>query len=390
MRYRTLGKTGEKVSVLGYGCMRLPTVGNDYGKVDEAEALRLVSYAVERGVNYIDTSWPYHSADPLKEGTSEPFVGKAVKEIGRDKVLVATKLPIWAVNSREDMDKFLDAQLRSLQTDHIDFYLVHNIMELTWYNVVRLGLADFLDKAKQSGKVRHVGFSYHDTPALLEKVLGYYDFEVHQNIVNYRDTNFQAGMPGVRRSHSLGLGIVAMEPVMGGFLAGGLPREAQEILAATGIRRSPAAWALRWVWDQPEVSILLSGMSSMAQVEENVRLCEEADTPLTADELSAIDRVVALLKAKDEIPCTECHQCHCPHGVFIPCCFSMYNSTKEFDLASIPISEHSYGLVLKNTPQEAARCNDCGLCSWQCPQGIDIPTQLRKVARRFADSRAGW
>ena len=390
MRYRTLGKTGEKVSVLGYGCMRLPTVGGDYATVDEAAAMRLLRHAVDNGVNYIDTSWPYHSADPLKEGTSEPFVGRAVREIGRDRVFVATKLPIWAVQSREDMDRFLDAQLKSLQTDHIDFYLVHNIMELTWYNMVRLGLSDFLDAAKKSGKVRHVGFSYHDTPALLEKVLGYYDFEFHQNIVNYRDTNFQAGMPGVRRSHALGLGIVAMEPVMGGFLANHLPREALDILAATGIRRSPAGWALRWVWDQPEVSILLSGMSDMAQVEENLRLCEEADTPLSAGELSAIDQVVALLKARDEIPCTECNHCACPHGVFISCCFSMYNSTKEFDLGQIPISEHSYGLVLKNTPQEAARCDGCGLCSWQCPQGIDIPTQLRKVARRFADSKAGW
>lgn len=390
MRYRTLGKTGERVSALGYGCMRLPVSGGNYGQVDEKAAMRLVRHAVDHGVNYIDTSWPYHSLDPLKEGTSEPFVGKAVREIGRDKIFVATKLPIWAVRSRADMDAFLDAQLKSLQTDYIDFYLVHNIMELTWYNVVALGLADFLDAAKKSGKVRHVGFSFHDTRALLEKVLGYYDFEFHQNIVNYRDTNFQAGMPGVRRSRSLGLGIIGMEPVMGGFLAGQLPPRALEILAATGVRRSPAAWALRWAWDQPEVDMLLSGMSTLEQVEENVRLCEEADIPLTGEELSAIDQVVAVLKEKDEIPCTECNHCSCPHGVFISCCFSMYNSAREFDLDKIPISEHSYGLVLKNTPQEAARCNDCGLCSWQCPQGIDIPTQLRKVARHFAAAKQGW
>ena len=390
MQYRTLGKTGEKVSVLGYGCMRLPVIDNNYGKVDDVSAMKLVRYAVEHGVNYIDTSWPYHSLDQCKEGTSEPFVGNAVKEIGRDKVFIATKLPIWAVKTREDMDAFLDAQLKSLQTDYIDFYLVHNIMELTWYNVVRLGLADFLDKIKKSGKVRHIGFSFHDTPALLEKVLGYYDFEFHQNIINYRDTNFQAGMPGVRRSHSLGLGIVGMEPVMGGFLADYLPREALDIFAETGIKRSPAAWALRWAWDQPEVSILLSGMNAMEQVQENIALCDEADTPLSGEELSAIDRVVALLKRKDEIPCTECNKCSCPHGVFIPCCFSMYNSAKEFDLGKIPISEHSYGLVLKNTPQEASRCNDCGLCSWQCPQGIDIPTQLRKVARYFDNVKVGW
>lgn len=390
MLYRTLGKTGEKVSVLGYGCMRLPTIGNDYGRVDDAAAMKLVRHAVDNGVNYIDTSWPYHSLDQCKEGTSEPFVGKAVREIGRDKVFIATKLPIWACRTSEDMDHFLDSQLKSLQTDYVDFYLVHNIMELTWYNVVRLGLADFLDKAKKSGKIRHAGFSFHDTPALLEKVHGYYDFEFHQNIVNYRDTNFQGGLGGVRKSSKLGLGIVAMEPVMGGFLSDYLPKEALDVLAATGIKRSPAGWALRWVWDQPEVDILLSGMNTMAQVEENLRLCDESNIPLTADELSALDKVVSILKKKDEIPCTECNHCSCPHGVFISCCFSMYNSTKEFDLDKIPISEHRYGLVLKNSPQEAAHCNDCGDCSWQCPQGIDIPTQLRKVARHFASVKVGW
>lgn len=390
MLYRTLGKTGEKVSVLGYGCMRLPTIDNNYGKVDEVAAMKLVRHAVDNGVNYIDTSWPYHSLDPLTEGASEPFVGKAAKEIGRDKVFIATKLPIWAVKTREDMNAFIDAQLKSLQTDYIDFYLVHNIMELTWYNVVRLGLSDFLDEIKKSGKARHIGFSFHDTPALLEKVLGYYDFEFHQNIVNYRDTNFQAGMPGVRKSHRMGLGVIGMEPVMGGFLADYLPQEALAVLAQTGIKRTPAGWALRWAWDQPEVAMLLSGMSNMAQVEENLRLSDEANTPLTAQELEAIDNVVAILKKRDEIPCTECHHCHCPHGVFISCCFSMYNSTKEFDLDKIGISEHQYGLVLKNTPQEAAHCNDCGECSWQCPQGIDIPTQLRKVARYFANAKVGW
>ena len=388
MLYRTFGKTDEKVSVLGYGTMRLPTIGNDYGKVDDAEAIKLVRYAVDHGVNYLDTSWPYHSLDQFREGTSEPFVGKAVKELGRDKVFIATKLPIWAVTTRADMDKFLDSQLKSLQTDHVDFYLVHNIMKYTWYNMVRLDLADFLDKAKKSGKVRHIGFSFHDTPQLFEEVMGYYDFEFCQLIINYMDMNFQAGIPAARRAHSQGMGVVGMEPVMGGLLADQIPPEGLKILEATGIKRTPAAWALRWAWDQPETSLLLSGMSTMEQVEENVRLAEEANTPLSWEELRAIDRVRALIKSKDEIPCTECNHCSCPHGVFISSCFSMYNSACEFDINTI--SEHNYGLVLKGTPQEAARCNGCGLCSWQCPQGIDIPTQLRKVARRFQNIKSGW
>ena len=302
MQYRMFGKTGEKVSVLGYGNMRLPVVNGDYGRIDVSEAMKLVRYAVDNGVNYLDTSWPYHSPGLQGGGSSEPFVGKVLKEVGRDKVFVATKLPIWLVQSREDMDTYLNQQLERLQTEYVDFYLVHNIVEPTWKRMVALGLADFLDKAQRSGKVRHVGFSFHDTPVLFEQVMDYYDFSFCQHVVNYADVRFQAGLASLRKAARRGMGVVSMEPLMGGMLADQLPAEALAALEATGIRRSPAAWGLRWVWDQPEVSLLLSGMSTMRQVEENTRLADEAATPLTWEELAAIDKVRDVLAVRDKSP----------------------------------------------------------------------------------------
>lgn len=203
MKYRIFGKTGEKVSVLGYGNMRLPVKNGDYAQVDVEAALKLVRHAVENGVNYLDTSWPYHSVgfsggDPAAGGSSEPFVGRVLKEVGRDKVFVATKLPSWLVQTREDMDKYLDEQLKRLGTDYIDFYLVHNVVRPTWERMMNLDIAAFLDEAKKSGKVRHVGFSFHDTPALFQEVIDYYPFEFCQHVVNYYDVNFQAAAASQR------------------------------------------------------------------------------------------------------------------------------------------------------------------------------------------------
>lgn len=379
------GKTGEKVSVLGYGNMRLPVVNGDYGHINVPEAMRLVRYAIDNGVNYLDTSWPYHSQDLQGGGSSEPFVGKVLKEVGRDKVFVATKLPIWLVQSREAMDTYLNQQLERLQTEYVDFYLVHNIVEPTWKRMVALGLADFLDKAQRSGKVRHVGFSFHDIPTLFEQVMDYYDFSFCQHVVNYTDVRFQAGLASLRKAARRGMGVVSMEPLMGGMLADQLPAEALAVLEATGIRRSPAAWALRWVWDQPEVSLLLSGMSTMRQVEENIHLADEAATPLTWEELAAIDKVRDVLAARDEIPCTQCGLCSCPYGVSIKDNFAVYNANRTFNV--IYVSDKNYDLMLRNTGMEADRCVGCGRCDGMCPQGLDIPGQLRKVSRYFTDAR---
>ena len=381
MIYREFGKTGEKVSVLGYGNMRLPVVNNQYDHIDQTEALRLVRHAVDMGVNYLDTSWPYHSTSLTEGGASEPFVGAALKEIGRDKVFVATKLPIWLVHERGDMDAYLDRQLARLGTDHVDFYLVHNIIRPTWERMVSLGLGDFLDRCKKSGKVRHVGFSFHDTPALFQEVIDYYDFEFCQHALNYYDVNFQAGIASMRAAARRHMGVIAMEPVMGGMLGDLLPEKAKQLLAATGVQRSPAGWALRWVWDQPEITFLLSGMSTMAQVEENCRLADEADTPLTPEEMDAYGEVMKLFREQRAIDCTGCGLCHCQYGIAIRDNFLLYNAGKILDVQYI--SDKNYSLMLANTGMQAEKCNACGKCDGVCPQGLNIPWELRKVARHF-------
>lgn len=388
MRYRTFGKTGEKVSVLGFGTMRLPVVGNDYGKVDAPAAMKLMRHALDGGLNYIDTSWPYHSTTQSEGGASEPFVGEVVKAVGRDKMYIATKLPIWAVNSRADMDAFLNAQLKRLNTDHVDFYLVHSIRQEVWDKMVSLNLSDFLDKAVRSGRVRHAGFSAHDIPQTYRQVMDYYDWSFNQHVCNYYDINFQAGMRGVRQSALRDMGFAAMESIMGGMLADQIPKEAMDVFNATGIKRSAAGWALRWVWDQPEVSVCISGMNKMEHLEENLRQAKEADAPMTAEEIAAVDKVRDILKGKGPIRCAECGKCSCPEGVGIQMCFEIYNANHVFKVPHI--SHHNYGMSVKPTIRAAENCNDCGRCNGQCPAGLDIPAELKKVVAYFTDANTSW
>lgn len=393
MKYRIFGKTGEKVSVLGFGNMRLPVVNNDYANVDVAHAMKLVRHAIDNGVNYLDTSWPYYSVgftggDPAAGGSSEPFVGKVLKEVGRDKVFVATKLPIWLVRKREDMDSFLDRQLERLGSGHVDFYLVHTITRPNFERLMRLDLAGFLDSIQKSGKVRHVGFSFHDTPQLFQEVMDYYPFSFCQHVVNYYDVNFQAGLASLRQAARRGMGIVAMEPVMGGVLGDRLPQKAKEELAKGGKDWSPAGWSLRWVWNQPEVSLLLSGMHNMEQLEENLKLADESDKALGIDELRTIGKTLAILHEKDDIPCSGCGLCSCPFGISIKDNFAVYNANLNLDV--ITISDKCYDIMLRNSGMEAEKCNNCGQCAFMCPHGIDIPNELKKVSMYFADRKPAF
>lgn len=387
MRYRTFGKTGEKVSVLGFGTMRLPVVNGNYADIDIPAATRLVRHAIDCGVNYLDTSWSYHG-DMFTGGSSEPFVGQILTQVGRDRVYLASKLPIWAVESRKDMDTILNAQLKRLCTDHIDFYLVHSIRQKMWDKVVALGLQDFLDKALKSGKIRYAGFSFHDIPDTWQQVIDFYDWSFCQHVCNYYDVTFQAGMYGIRQAALRDYGFVAMEPLLGGVLANQLPKEALDVLAATGIERSQAGWALRWVWDQPEVSLLLSGMGTMEQLNENLAIAELSDVPMTLDERTAMDRVRAILKAKGPIPCTGCGKCSCPKGVGIQMCFECFNANTTFTLSSI--GHHNYGQSIKPTARAAHNCDGCGSCLPMCPEHLNIPAELKKVADYFADAVDSW
>lgn len=292
------------------------------------------------------------------------------------------------MKKRTDMDDFLEKQFKRLGTDYLDFYLVHSINRPNWTRMMNLGIASFLDNIQKSGKVRHVGFSFHDTPHLFQEVLDYYPFAFCQHVVNYYETHFQAGLGSLRQATRRGMGIVAMEAIMGGVLEDRLPQIAKDELAKGGKNWSPAGWSLRWVWNQPGVSLLLSGMHNMEQLDENLKLADESDTPLTLDELRIIGNTLKILHEKDEIPCTQCNFCICPYGVAINDNFTIYNANLNLDV--ITISDKCYDVMLRNSGMEAEECNNCGQCAYECPQGIDIPNELRKVAIYFANHKTGF
>lgn len=266
MKQRNFGKLDWKVSALGFGAMRLPIVGNDAAKIDEPEAIRMIRYAFDNGVNYIDTAYVYH------RGTSEVLVGKALQDAYRKKVKLATKMPTWLVKSQKDMDRYLDEQLKRLNTEYVDFYLLHGLDAERWSKLTDLKVLDWLEKKKEEGKIKHLGFSFHDEYASFKRIIDSYDrWTLCQIHYNYVDSHYQAGMRGLKYAASKGLAIVIMEPIAGGRLAIKPPQEIQAVWDKAEKRRTPAEWALQWLWNQPQVSVVLSGMSTMEQVIQNVR-----------------------------------------------------------------------------------------------------------------------
>ncbi len=263
MLYRPFGRTGERVSILGFGCMRLPILDGRHENIDVPLATEMLRYAIDKGVNYVDTAYPYHGAAmDGTPGASEPFVGEALQGGYRDKVMIATKLPPWLVKSREEMDEVLDGQLQRLRTDCIDCYLLHSLNAGQFKRMKELGALDFLDEAKRQGKIRFAGFSFHDEGAAFAPIVDAYDWDFCQIQYNYMDQEYQAGVAGLAHAYEKGLAVVVMEPLKGGRLAAKPPVSIQDLWDAASVRRTPAAWALRFVWDDPRVSVLLSGMGS--------------------------------------------------------------------------------------------------------------------------------
>ncbi|MHB8064958.1 MAG: aldo/keto reductase, partial [Ruminiclostridium sp.] len=308
MQYRKFGKLDFKVSALGFGAMRLPTDediidGNRLSKnIVEPEAIRMVRYAIDQGVNYIDTAYPYHG------GNSEIIVGKALKDGYREKVKLATKSPTWLIKAPEDFDRILDEQLNKLQTDSIDFYLLHSLSAASWKNVIlKFDILKRAEAAKEEGKIKHIGFSFHDEgPAFIEIVDGYDKWEFCQIQYNYLDIENQAGLKGLKYAASKGLAVVVMEPLLGGRLANP-PKDIKAILDEKGEKRSASYWALQWLWNQPEVSVILSGMSNMEQVEENLSSADKSGVGLFGtQELDTIERVIRKYGERVAIPCTAC------------------------------------------------------------------------------------
>lgn len=373
MKYRPFGKLDWQASALGFGCMRLPTLGDDSGAIDETLAVPMLHRAIDAGVNYIDTAWAYHREQ------SEVFVGKALSGGYRERVHLATKLPSWLITTRADMDRFLDAQLERLQTDHLDFYLLHTLNARFWQNYKDLNVFDWAERKMAEGKFRYLGFSFHDTYEVFEDILnGYDNWTFCQIQYNYMDINYQAGQKGLHAAADKGLAVIVMEPLRGGRLAKNPPPPAvAEVFARSGRDWTPANWALQWVWNQPEVSLLLSGMSTMEQVEQNLVSADNSNPgSLTREDLAAIDQARQARESLAPVPCTHCEYClPCPSGVAIPSVFEFYNTALMYDERQRGQNAYKNDIPDEN---KADCCVECGTCETLCPQDIEIIAWLKK------------
>ena len=384
MQYRKFGQLDWKVSALGFGAMRLPTeVGHNMSeKIIEDEAIAMIRYAIDHGVNYLDTAWPYHN------GNSEVVTGKALKDGYRAKVKLATKSPIRFFKETDDFDRYLDEQLTRLQEDHIDFYLLHGISKDQWENIaLKLNLMERAEAALADGRIKHLGFSFHDKLPAFRQIIDEYDkWEFCQIQYNYMDIENQAGTEGLKYAAEKGLAVVVMEPLLGGKLANP-PKEITQTLYEADPTRTPADWALQWIWSQPEVSVVLSGMSTMEQVQQNLKSAEKAGVnTFSAQEMAVIDKVREQYKVKTLIPCTGCAYCvPCPHNVAIPNNFKMFNDGYMFE--DVKQSRLHYDRFLKEEARASA-CVSCRICEEKCPQGIMISEWMPKVAGVLGEGKA--
>ena len=377
MKLTPFGKTGLQVSPLGFGCMRFPVLDNDNSRIDEKPAMEMVRYAIDHGVNYFDTAYPYHGFDFSKGGASEPFLAKALKDGFREKVYIATKLPSWLVETREDMDRFLDEQLERLETEYIDFYLLHGLDSISWKKLLNLGVLEFLGSALEAGKIRFAGFSYHDEIDLFKEIVDAYEWSFCQIQYNYMDEEYQAGTEGLKYAAAKGLAIVAMEPLRGGTLVNGLPPEARKVLEQADPEKSTVGWAFEWLWKHPEVRVILSGMSHLDHVKENLQLAENLkQKEWKKEDQEAIQSAVRIIRAQQMVDCTACNYCMpCPEGVNIPRNFALYN---DHHMLKDPAAKLRYQRLLSDEAK-ASNCIECGLCEPQCPQNIPIRAELKHV-----------
>jgi len=378
LKYRNFGrKLDWKVSALGFGAMRLPIVGNDAANIDEPEAIKMIRYAIDHGVNYVDTAYIYHGEN------SETLVGKALRDGYREKTKVATKLPTWLVKSEQDMDNYLEEQLERLNVDCADFYLLHGLDRGMFEKIVKFNVFKWAEKKMDEGKFRHFGFSFHDEYDVFKKIIDSYDgWTFCQIQYNYMDAQYQAGTKGLKYAASKGLAVVIMEPIAGGRLAMRPPNQIEEIWDAAEVKRSWAEWALMWVWNHPEVSVVLSGMSTMEQVKENIKSANRSDPPtLTKKELLLINRVARNYKKLGFIACTGCRYClPCPQGIKIPEIISLYNEYYMKDQSEEVKKKYCEQI----TPESQAKgCLRCGQCQELCPQQLPIQEILSRAARVF-------
>lgn len=391
MKFRKMGSLGWDVSALGFGCMRLPPRRINRLRAKTDESVKIIRRGIDLGINYLDSAYVYHLGD------SEKVIGLALKDGYRDRVKIATKLPTFLVRNSGDFDHYLKNSLKRLQTEYIDFYMFHNMEKSSFEKVKKLGLLDKMKEAKEKGLIHHIGFSFHDNLPVFKEVIDYYQWDMAQIQYNYMDTGVQATTEGLKYAHSKGVAVVVMEPLKGGRLANP-PKEALEIMNASGTKRSPVDWAFQFLWNRPEVSTVLSGMGSMSMVEEN---CASADrsgiNTLSDDDQKVISKVADIYRERILVPCTACNYCMpCPVGVNIPGNFALLNnmSTESSWLRRMMVKRR-YGEMEKSAKNidavksngNASTCVNCGKCLEKCPQRIQIPTELKKVHQVFRENK---
>ncbi|MFO7793247.1 MAG: aldo/keto reductase [Candidatus Saliniplasma sp.] len=380
MHYRKFGELDWKPSALGFGAMRLPYEGDERGNIKESESIEMIRYAIDHGVNYVDTAWPYH------EKESEGLVAKALKDGYREKVKVATKMPSWEIDDVDDLDHYLEKQLEKLDTDHIDFYLLHALSKKHWENYQSLDkdIFEWMKEKRDEGKINYLGFSFHDDLDMFKEIVDTYEWDFCQIQYNYLDQEFQAGREGLEYASSKGLGVIIMEPLRGGKLAKEPPESIKGIWGKAGKDWSPVEWALKWLWNQPEVSLVLSGMSTLEQVKENVEIADDAGVGRLSDkDLEIVDEVAEKYREISPVECTGCNYCMpCPNDVSITSNFSLYNQAEIYD--EYEKNKEKY-MERLSEEKRASACVRCGQCEEACPQNLPIMDLLEDVAEYFED-----
>jgi predicted aldo/keto reductase-like oxidoreductase len=378
MQYRKFGRLDWDVSILGFGAMRLPFKG-DVKNIDEKEATRMLHYAIDQGVNYVDTAYPYHG------GESEKFLERALRPGYRNRVKIASKMPSWLVNSPADLDKFFNEQLKRLNTEHIEFYLLHNLNKDYWAKLQSFDILEWGERALQAGKIGQFGFSFHDNFDLFKQIVDAWDWPFCQIQYNYMDVRIQAGTRGLKYAASKGMAVIVMEPILGGKLVNP-PTSIQKIWDRAKRKRTAADWALQWVWNQAEVTVVLSGMSTFQQVVENIESVESAGVDILDEQEQELIRQVRKKYTKiAPIPCTRCGYCMpCPHGVDIPQNLNLYN---EGCMYSRPdLARRGYSFVPQKARSDA--CTQCRECEPKCPQNILISEWMPLISEVLGQGKS--
>ncbi|MHB8127627.1 MAG: aldo/keto reductase [Mobilitalea sp.] len=377
MLTRKNDKNGDQLSILGFGCMRFPMKGNN---IDETRSIAMIRESIEQGVNYFDTAYFYHG------GKSESLLGDALSGGYRERVKVATKLPPFMVSNLDGAKKILEKQLTKLKTNYIDYYLLHMLSDKpTFDRMVKIGVVDWLEQLKKDGTIKNIGFSFHGAKTDFEQILVAYPWDFCQIQYNYLDENNQATKSGLLLANSLGIPVVVMEPLRGGKLVNNLPEQVIKEFKSYDVKRTPAEWALRWIWNHPEVTVILSGMSDEEQMSENINMATTAEAnSLSEEELKVFDRVKAVMMEKTKVPCTACGYCMpCPFGVNIPGCFSAYNDKYLLGDKHIRLKYIQTLGAFSKQPAYASLCTECGKCERHCPQNIQIRKELKTVKKEM-------